>query len=538
MASITTWVRIEPRSRDPQLLAGTEARLHDPLWLVARQWQFGELTAADVGSAITARTRTEIARLDAVRTDDGTWHPFDGDRTPLDAALAPAATERTAAPPLERRARTGRQLSRMLAATPSAGTVILSRFPLRVTYAELATLDEADRRFFAVMTDRVPDGDAAAAALAPLLAAGDLTADFGITQVELAAASSACREWLAWRASIVRTSKKPAWQPDRIAYRLDARARMTGLDVRLAVRDHERSTVQWHDVDAFEGEPNRVTSKLDVSTSIPTHVRFRGAPARRYWDLEDSAVNWSAIAAGPGDVARLVTIELALAFADHWLQVPLALPAGSISRVVSLVVTDTFGTRTLVRSAAELDGHDRTWRFCELTHTAKVPAPLVFVPPAAGTQLAGRTLQAIELARDDVHDVLWAIDRTLRGADGRPRSVELTPPTSPSPESPTYHLGVDVPSWRHPYRARVGATGLELVRATVPGALAAPARPDLPLRISVAAAPTSPAQVRTFYTLARTSDGGHHLVLRHALAPVAPSPGFALEFDRVVGDQA
>lgn len=536
MASITTWVRLEPRSRDPQLLAGTEARLHDPLWLLARQWQFGELTGADAGSAITARTRVDVARLDAVRTD-AKWRAFDPDRTPLDTAMAPAANEAAARPAFERRARTGRQLSRMLAALPSAASVMLSRFPLRSTDTELATLDDADRRYVAVLTGRVPDGDAAAAALAPILAAGDLASDFGIVSGELIATSTACRAWLAWRADLVRTMLQPSWQPERLAHRFEARAKLAGLDLRLVARDHERTTVQWYDVDALEGDPGGAPPTKLVSTSIPTHIRFRGSPARRYWDLEDSAVNWSAIGAGPGDAARLVTVELALAFADHWMMVPLEVPAGSISHVASLVVTDTFGVRTLVQSAAALDGPATSWRFCELAHGPKVPAPLVFVPPAAGPQLAGRTLEAIDLSRDNIGDVLWAIDRTLLGADGRPRDIPVPTDVASEVAMPTYRVGPVVPAMRHPYRARVGTNGLELVRATVPGAATIADRPDLPLHLSIAAAPVSPAQIRTFYTLARSSDGAYHLLERRALAAAAPVPGFALEFDRVEGDQ-
>jgi hypothetical protein len=538
MASITTWVRLEPRGRDPQLLAGTEARLHDPLWLLARQWQFGELTGADAGSAITARTRFDSARLDAVRTTGSAWHAHDPDRTPLDTVMAPIANEPAAKPPFGRRARTGRQLSRMLAGLPSASGVMLSRFPFRATAGELAVLDEDDRRFAAVMVDRVPDGDVAAATLAPLLAAGDFAADFGIVASERGAASQVCRAWLAWRAGVIRTSPEPSWQAERLSHRFEARVPMRGFDARLVARDHERSTVHWYDVDALEGDPNHATIEASVSTSIPTHIRFRGSPARRYWDLEDAAVNWGAIRSAPGDVARLISVELALAFADHWLQVPLAVPAGSLTNIRSLVVTDTFGVSTLVRSAAALDGPETAWRFCEITHAPKVPSPILFVPPASGAQLTGRTLEAIELARDDVGDVLWAIDRTLRGADDRPREVAVDMPSVPVPEAPTYRLGPDVPASYHPYRARVGTNGLELVRTTVPGSAALADRPDLPSRLSIAAAPSSPAQVRTYYTLARTSDGAYHLVRRRALTTVAPSPAFVLEFDRVLGDQS
>jgi hypothetical protein len=50
-------------------------------------------------------------------------------------------------------------------------------------------------------------------------------------------------------------------------------------------------------------------------------------------------------------VLRLLAVELGLTFADDWLVVPVDLPAGSLARVVSHVVTDTFGARELGRRA-------------------------------------------------------------------------------------------------------------------------------------------------------------------------------------------
>ena len=36
------WTRLEPSSVTGDPTPGLEARLHDPLWLLTRQWQFGE----------------------------------------------------------------------------------------------------------------------------------------------------------------------------------------------------------------------------------------------------------------------------------------------------------------------------------------------------------------------------------------------------------------------------------------------------------------------------------------------------------------
>ncbi|HEU4692240.1 MAG TPA: hypothetical protein VFS23_27945, partial [Vicinamibacterales bacterium] len=38
-----TWIRLHPESIDDTMVAAVQARMHDPLWLLGRQWQFGEL---------------------------------------------------------------------------------------------------------------------------------------------------------------------------------------------------------------------------------------------------------------------------------------------------------------------------------------------------------------------------------------------------------------------------------------------------------------------------------------------------------------
>src|SRR5262249_25578353 len=63
MVSITTWMRLEPRVRNIDMNAGMQARIYDPLWLLARQWQGGEIQSADTGAPAMARWRGESARL-------------------------------------------------------------------------------------------------------------------------------------------------------------------------------------------------------------------------------------------------------------------------------------------------------------------------------------------------------------------------------------------------------------------------------------------------------------------------------------------
>ena len=57
MPSITSWMRLEPRSRNAEMNTSLQARIYDPLWLLARQWQLGEFQGEDNGSPVMARWR-------------------------------------------------------------------------------------------------------------------------------------------------------------------------------------------------------------------------------------------------------------------------------------------------------------------------------------------------------------------------------------------------------------------------------------------------------------------------------------------------
>ena len=46
------WTRLEPQSVSGDPTPGLQARLHDPLWMLTRQWQFGEFSAEDAGSPV------------------------------------------------------------------------------------------------------------------------------------------------------------------------------------------------------------------------------------------------------------------------------------------------------------------------------------------------------------------------------------------------------------------------------------------------------------------------------------------------------
>jgi len=61
--SKTLWTRLEPRTRDAELEYALRAEVHDPAWMLCRQWQVGEFEGEDAGSPVTADLDYERDRL-------------------------------------------------------------------------------------------------------------------------------------------------------------------------------------------------------------------------------------------------------------------------------------------------------------------------------------------------------------------------------------------------------------------------------------------------------------------------------------------
>ena len=58
----TTWHRLEPRVRGTDPAVGLRAAVHDPLWLLGRQWQMGELLGEDAAFPVAVRVETGNTR--------------------------------------------------------------------------------------------------------------------------------------------------------------------------------------------------------------------------------------------------------------------------------------------------------------------------------------------------------------------------------------------------------------------------------------------------------------------------------------------
>ena len=166
---------------------------------------------------------------------------------------------------------------------------------------------------------------------------------------------------------------------------------------------------------------------------------------------------------GPTDLAQLLMIEYASSYGNDWFVVPLTLPVGSLTAINSLVVTDSFGVRSLLRPIGDRTLPDANWSMFQLAHIrrpgnealGKPASNLFFLPPALGRSLQSPAVEDVLFMRDEMANVAWAIERNLESPVEQPiPRTDTTPPAdsaadtggaAPGDTLPRYLLSTTVP---------------------------------------------------------------------------------------------
>ncbi len=468
MSSVTYWHRLEPRPRsEHDLLPSLAARVRDPLWMLTRQWQMGELQGEDSASPAWMRTATRAAPFTGWRIEGQPTQPLTG-KVPLEDLVETEAFGEDLALRVEI-GQTAESLLRLHGvAEPGIAQARDAFLLLERPEAELAADPDRDAaRFERVVMGRALDGLAlyraavtAAPSLPPKLA--------GLA--DGAAALAALDELRAWVEEIygaLGSADADAWRPERLEYGVEALAvTPEGGSTVLSCDPDRDGGFDWYSFDVkqtagpADGAPVPVSSTQSV---LPIHVRFRGMPNQRWWDFEEGSTDFGAIEPEKRDLARLLVMDFMLIHGNDWYLLPLNQPVGQLLEIEWLVVHDVFGDVTHVprADAAPMPAAER-WTLFSLTAPDQPNgiAPYLIQPPtAAGAVLEGPVLEEVRFLRDEMANMVWAIEEILEGGIGQPMRglerdqaarPETTPPAAPAPAGPPlkYQIQTEVPeSW-------------------------------------------------------------------------------------------
>ncbi|MFJ5546360.1 hypothetical protein [Streptomyces sp. NPDC093225] len=419
--------RLEPQVRSSgsggQLDEALEARVADPLFLLARQWQLAEFRGEDGGSPVLVTIGTAGAEVDRFRPGTGSPSAPYPPGTPVEY-LAEAGGPRELT--LRAAARAGaRFLSLLGPLSPGVRDDVTRKVLKRCPLARPADggagpehpIDPAGLALWRVLRHRTPDGDR----LARELAAGWRPAD--LAGAAAALFDEAADRWQRWFDAEHPVPSPSTWMTERLEHRFGVEAEVGDRRVVLTAPEYPGGSADPYrfDLDAGGTPLDLPDAPGPRHVSLPTRAAYPGMPADRWWEFEDATVNMPAIEAGPADLARLLVMEFANVYGnDHWI-VPVDLEVGKLHWVTGLSVLDTFGGRLDIAPVAHRQLS--LFRLSDARDEAGAPgAPLLPLLPTAHARTEGGAVEEVLFVRDEMANLGWGIERVVQSATGRPRA--------------------------------------------------------------------------------------------------------------------
>ena len=539
METNPTWIRLHPESTDETLAVSVQARMHDPLWLLGRQWQFGEIRHDAGATPVDVRVEGTSSPLTRLRggpaSAAGNGLAIRTRQTPLETLVEREAISERGLDNLRLRTEAGLHLVRMLRAAGLAGRIEfwVRESPFVVPPQDL---DEETRALFEMVDGRVPDGASLAKAIRARLATG------GSTPPIPAAEATVLRAWLTWSAMRFDAAAPgpSTWDPEHIEYAFAVAGTSASGEALLAAPEYVEGRLEWYDFEQTGGSlgaSEQATPRR--AFRIPAPLDFAGMPNPRFWTFEDPGVRFDTLEIlsnpqTPPSPATLMVLDFALSYSDDWFLVPIALDAWTIFDATAVAVSDVFGDTTLAQPP------DGRWNMFRLDAEGASPAlSRLFLAAAPIDANEGLPLEEVHFLRDEVANVAWAVERVTPHpvGDGREAPVQQQQPNVATPPGLTWTLTPPPPAggWFPLLPVTIGRLALGTLWSAPAQKPAGRVLADLrgARRLHQEEVPPEGVQVTRRWQSARGIDGSVHFWVGRAKTPRQTEIAPAIRFDVV-----
>ncbi len=459
------WQRLEPRARADNFQRSIQARIRDPLWMLTRQWQFGEFQAEDGGSPVKTQLTTEQTRLTRIKlgrlgsSSPGTEVIPILESRPLETLVEQERFGMN----IRLAVQIGQQFERELReAFGNDASSLIDMFRSRyrfepLTDAQKMEIDDPTQRFYAAIAGRAIDG-------ANLLQETGLNRGQPHIPDELTLPNdmrdklektlSGLQEWYTALYTEPSSPSNAAWQNDTFDYSFSVSAPEEGnKQTVLTASEYDGGNLDWYDFSIQNGQYQKlgsdsITHNGDVVNEdnvrekdeqpqvfIPTNVSFYGMPNSRWWAFEDQQTDFGNLDVKTTDLAKLLLMEFALVYGNDWYIIPFPLKTGSLCRVRSLSVTDVFGNEIPIDPiAANQNAGQDTWNMfgISISRDNRVAphndngnqrkcADFLFLPPVLGRSEISPALEEVRFLRDEMANMVWAVEHTITNGLGEPQ---------------------------------------------------------------------------------------------------------------------
>jgi hypothetical protein len=522
--------RLESNYRTPGRIAdGLAARVHDPLWLFTRQWQFGEFAAQDAASPAIVTLKGKSEKINAWRPvaergqPAATWTPYNPAEIPLDVVVE--SEPMLAKLGLRIRAEGGAHFRAMLA---EKGQLDAAANQLAVMRLQAAADASTVGLLGSVVGSGVPDAEKVA-----------LSITSGSIAPELA---TVARQWAQWWDAVRVDHRPDCLDEHRFEYAVEL---SVGGSV-LRASEYLGDGFEWYCLDLDSTADDEAASPAAAYTfsdeSIPSVVRYGGLPADRFWEMEDARIDFGATDVSTLDTGRLLLISFATVYGHDWFLTPLEVPVGSLTTIEQMRVLDVFERNHLIKRAGE---DELSWSMYTLNsddpdHWAA--KSLLMIPCTQAHR--GEPLERIGLTRDELASLAWAVQPYITDDRGEPVDCRdmwfrMHEPAAPEHHTvPAYRVQTQVPDYWFPLvpvAEKPGVIHFSLAEINAPEATAAQQgrliNPNLWLHEEEV--PREGAYVLRRPMLARWFDGSWHSWVRREKSAGTGESSSGLVFDSV-----
>ena len=566
LPSVTTWTRLEPLPREGSMQRSLQAQVRDGLWMIARQWQLGEFLGDDAGSPVNASLGVELRSITTYRPglDDTAAGPIDP-RLPVEVHV-----ERE---PVTLRMRGSVQLGLYFenqvrkAGIANAATIIAAfrkTFPIAANPPDPGLAPNDALRFRSAAAGRVTDGEALYRS-AKATAAGQTAVPPLPPEASSVGMNAIVTSLVAYRdALFTEPSQDSAWQTPELGYEFAVGSPVGDVNVQLHAPDFTGGHLDWYSFNLENNRPNTVSNNNLAQVTqlaydlLPNRVAFRGMPDPRWWNFEDGVTDFGQLDAEHVDLAKLLVMEFALVYGSDWFSIPVPMAIGSLGRVTTLVVSDTFGVRTLIRPSEQtvVNPGETPWTMYKLSG-AGIRSDFITMAPTLGLADEATPVEEVLFLRDDMAAMAWAVQNSLQSDLDAPLDafqmyldrIKTDPPPAPpvaTPDGPKVYYTIETPvpdNWipMVPVHSPQGQLLLRRGTMEIPTssglqqlkARAVVLEPNHPLFLADRVVPRAGVLVDRYFRRTRSSDGST-LVWMARRSGVGKGPGWSgLQFDLV-----
>jgi hypothetical protein len=431
---ISNYNRLEGSPRSKNFGHNLRMEVRDPLWTICRQWQFGEFAGEDAGTPYQANILGVHSKPENLTLPNGQRVVYDSSQ-PLETIVE----KENLVPTLFLRSQMGRHLLKILSrrSVKQYANLFLEKYPIK---AEIQEDDDEGRTFSKAVAGLLPDGYQVYQEMQDERYKTWATTHAQIQAPHHAPLLEVRDDFVKWFHHLYEqpAANQSAWVPEHLEYNFALESRTTGDKKRRLVADQYASGhLDWKDFDqeitAGDADVQGMKAPEEVvQTFIPTPLKFGGMPHPRLWQMEDRTTDFGKIDASPTALLNLLLAEYGLTYSNDWFILPYELDINTICEIKGIVITDVFGQNSLVAPAVQ--DPEMNWQKFAFFHqterdNATVNESIFYLPPSVGKLMEGEDLEKVNIIRDEMSNMVWAIEQTVPSEAGGGRILKRNVPT-------------------------------------------------------------------------------------------------------------